>query len=70
MNNFLTDIERAELKRHRGEKDRRIADRIKAVLLLDSGWSYRHSMTEFFDLLREKYPMAKNTCNFRQRILQ
>ncbi len=28
------------LVRHRGERDRRIADRIKAVILYDEGWSY------------------------------
>jgi hypothetical protein len=39
MKNFLTEAERAELKqRHRREKDRRTADRIKAVLLSDAGW--------------------------------
>jgi transposase len=42
MKNFLTELERAELKlRHRKEKDRRTADRIKAVLLSNNGWSYR-----------------------------
>jgi len=28
------------LVRHRGERDRRVADRIKAVILYDEGWSY------------------------------
>jgi hypothetical protein len=38
MKNFLTKTERQELRvRHRREKDRRTADRIKAVLLSDSG---------------------------------
>jgi transposase len=42
MKNFLTESECAELKRrHRREKDRRTADRIKAVLLSNSGWNYR-----------------------------
>jgi len=38
--NFLTDSERQELKlRHRGERDGRVRDRIKAVLLYDEGWT-------------------------------
>lgn len=37
---FLTESERADLKaQHRLERDRKICDRIKAVLLYDKGWS-------------------------------
>ena len=37
----LTDDQRAQLKaHHRLERDRRICDRIKAVLLRDKGWSW------------------------------
>jgi len=37
---FLSDVERAQLKtQHRYERDGRIRDRIKAVLLCDKGWS-------------------------------
>jgi len=37
---FLSDAERAQLKiQHRHERDGRIRDRIKAVLLFDKGWS-------------------------------
>jgi transposase len=37
---FLSDAERAQLKiQHRYERDGRIRDRIKAVLLFDKGWS-------------------------------
>ena len=37
---FLNDTERAQLKiQHRHERDGRIRDRIKAVLLFDKGWS-------------------------------
>jgi len=37
---FLTDKEKAQLKaQHKRERDRRICDRIKAVLLYDKGWS-------------------------------
>ena len=38
--NFLTDSERQQLKiQHRGERDGRVRDRIKAILLYDEGWS-------------------------------
>jgi transposase len=41
MKNFLTDEQRKNLKlSHRKERDRRIADRIKAVILKDKGWTY------------------------------
>jgi transposase len=37
---FLSDAERAQLRiQHRQERDGRIRDRIKAVLLFDKGWS-------------------------------
>jgi transposase len=40
--NFLSDEERANLKwQHKRERDRRICDRIKAVLLYDKGWSLK-----------------------------
>jgi transposase len=39
--NFLSNEERAELKaQHKQERDKRICDRIKAILLYDKGWSY------------------------------
>lgn len=39
---LLTDDEKNRLKaRHRLERDKRICDRIKAVLLRDKGWSYK-----------------------------
>jgi DNA-binding NarL/FixJ family response regulator len=38
--NFLSDSEREHLKlQHRRERDGRIRDRIKAVLLYDDGWA-------------------------------
>ena len=41
MKNFLTAEERTNLKgQHRRERDRRICDRIKAVLLSDDGWTH------------------------------
>lgn len=40
MTQILTQTERGELvARHRKERDKRVADRIKAVLLTDDGWS-------------------------------
>ncbi|GHT93817.1 hypothetical protein FACS1894122_09650 [Alphaproteobacteria bacterium] len=49
MKNFLTKEEETELKqRHRQEKDRRTADRIKAVLLSNKGWSYRYISEALF----------------------
>lgn len=42
MKNFLSEQARQELRlQHRRERDRRVADRIKAVLLKDSGWTNR-----------------------------
>jgi transposase len=38
--NFLTDSERSQLKsQHKSERDGRVRDRIKAVILSDRGWS-------------------------------
>ena len=40
---FLTERERASLKsKHSGEREKKYADRIKALILLDDGWSYEH----------------------------
>ena len=37
---FLSDSERAQLRaQHKRERDGRVRDRIKAVLLYDKGWS-------------------------------
>jgi transposase len=42
MRRILTENERVKLRfQHRLERDRRIADRIKAILLYDKGWTYR-----------------------------
>ena len=42
MPRFLTDEKRQVLKSmHRAERDKRVCDRIKAVLLSDDGWTYR-----------------------------
>jgi transposase len=40
MRNFLTDLERDQLKsQHKKERDKKVCDRIKAVLLYDKGWT-------------------------------
>ena|SRR3972149_11683392 len=42
MNGFLNQAERDTLKaQHPQEKNRRVADKIKAILLSDKGWTYR-----------------------------
>ena len=42
MNNFLSKLEEEALRlKHRKEKNRKIADRIKAILLSNKGWTYR-----------------------------
>ena len=49
MGKFLEEEERGKLKQeHRKEKDRRRADRIKAVLLSDKGWSYKEIAEALF----------------------
>lgn len=49
MKEFLTQSDRDSLKaRHRQEKSRRVADRIKAVLLSDEGWTYRQISKALF----------------------
>lgn len=41
MSGFLSKAVRAQLIfRHRAERDSRVCDRIKAVLLRDEGWGY------------------------------
>ena len=38
--NFLSDTQRLDLKiQHKQERDKRVCDRIKAILLYDKGWS-------------------------------
>ena len=40
MKNFLSESERIELrKQHKHERDKKICDRIKAILLYDKGWT-------------------------------
>ena len=42
MKRFLLPQERDDLKsQHRRERDKRVCDRIKAVLLFDEGWDYK-----------------------------
>jgi transposase len=47
--NFLSPEERADfLKSHRKERDGKIKDKIKAILLLDKGWSYNQIAEALF----------------------
>lgn len=49
MEDFLTPEELLDLRlRHRKEKDGRTRDRIKAVLLLHKGWSYKQISEALF----------------------
>jgi hypothetical protein len=49
MEKFLTSLERGEvLRQHRLERDGRVKDRIKVVLLHDDGWSYASIAEAFF----------------------
>lgn len=49
MSNFLTSSQRSELlSHHKTERMRRFADRIKAILLLDSGWTYEEVAEALF----------------------
>ena len=42
MKNFLSKEEKEILKsQHKKERDKRVCDRIKAVLLYDEGWNYQ-----------------------------
>lgn len=43
MKNFLTDTQKFYLEQqHRVEQNSDVSDRIKAILLADKGWTYRH----------------------------
>ncbi len=49
MANFLTPLQRSEfLTLHKTERMRRFADRIKTILLLDSGWTYEEIAEALF----------------------
>ena len=49
MANFLTSTERSELLcHHKTERMRRFADRIKAILLLDGGWTHEEVAEALF----------------------
>lgn len=67
--NFLDDIERAKLRiQHKQERDGRIRDRIKAVLLYDKGWSFQQIAEALLlsdDAIRnhiEEYNVSKKLC--------
>ena len=65
--NFLTEQERVQLKlQHKQERDKRVCDRIKAILLHDDGWSPQQiakvllisdqAVRDFFQKIEESYP--------------
>jgi transposase len=58
---FLSQSERDSLKAlHRKERDKKICDRVKAILLLDNGWSYDKIATALLldsDTIRRYYTM-------------
>ncbi|KAG6559111.1 helix-turn-helix domain-containing protein [Candidatus Rhabdochlamydia sp. W815] len=57
--NFLTRNQKDLLKaRHRHERDKRLCDRIKSILLLDEGWTYpqlAHALLLDEDTIRRYY---------------
>ena len=57
--NFLTRNQKDILKaRHRHERDKRLCDRIKSILLLDEGWTYpqvAHALLLDDDTIRRYY---------------
>lgn len=65
MKNYLTELERETLKsQHRRERDRRVGDRIKAILLSDRGWSYRR-IAEV--LLLDEQTVSRHVEEYRDR---
>jgi transposase len=70
---FLSDSERAALRvQHKHERDKRICDRIKAVLLFDKGWSYAEIASvlllddqTIFNHVQEYKTLSKLTCNHK-----
>lgn len=64
MREFLTETERTDLRaQHRQEKNRRVADRIKAVLLSDKGWTYRQIAEA---LLIDEQTIARHVDEYRE----
>ncbi|QYF49263.1 hypothetical protein RHABOEDO_001567 [Candidatus Rhabdochlamydia oedothoracis] len=57
--NFITRNQKDILKaRHRHERDKRLCDRIKSILLLDEGWTYpqvAHALLLDEDTIRRYY---------------
>jgi len=64
MRNFLTDDERNILKaQHKRERDKRVCDRIKAVLLYDKGWTLMQIAELFYYQMMLFANTFKNTEN-------
>lgn len=63
MKDFLSSEQRSELRlKHRSEKDGRTRDRIKAVLLANKGWSFRHIAEA---LLLDEETISKHVHEYR-----
>ena len=64
---FLSDAERTQLRaHHKRERDGRIRDRIKAVLLFDKGWTIAaiaEALLLSEDAIREHITESKNPRN-------
>ncbi|MDR2781066.1 MAG: IS630 family transposase, partial [Holosporaceae bacterium] len=64
MKDFLTEEEVYDLMlKHRREKERRVADRIKAVLLSNQGWSFRKIAEALF---LDEDTISKHVSEYRQ----
>ncbi len=78
MKIFITDQQKAELERlHDSSRDKRVCDRIKAILLASEGWSSAmiaqalrlhqttvdHHISEFLNKGKLKPEMAAQTAN-------
>ncbi len=57
--NFLTQNEKDILKaRHRQERDKRLCDRIKSILLLNKEWSYEPQFWVFYLVTSSKLSLS------------
>ena len=64
MKDFLTPCERETLvEQHRQEKNRRVADRIKAIILSDMGWSNRRISQA---LLIDEQTVGRHVSEYRE----
>jgi hypothetical protein len=71
---FLGEEERAQLKlQHKIERDKRVSDRIKAVLLYDKGWTTKQiaeALLNICSLERDQQPLEITYKLTAQRITE